>query len=397
MDAMSKALGSLPGMKVIFTQPIEMRVNEMVAGIRSDVGVKLFGNDLEGLKTTARQIEAVLKAIPGAEDVMTEQTTGQPTIRVEVNQAAIARHGITTRDVLAIVAALGTPEVGEIAEGERRFPLTLRLDDPWRTDAKAIGRILVTAANGDRIRLSKLAFITESEGPTAVNREWGRRRIVVQANVHGRDIGGFVKEAAAAIEREVPLPEGWYVRFGGQYEHYEQARNRLLVVVPVALLLILGLLYITYGRVLDALRVFIGVPFAATGGIAALWWRDLPFSVSAGVGFVALSGVAVLGDMVLVSTIRRLIDDGRALREAILEAAESRLRPVLMTSLVAALGFVPMALNTGVGAEVQRPLATVVIGGVLSSTALTLLVLPVLYSLVGGVRKKLNAPQLEAS
>jgi cobalt-zinc-cadmium resistance protein CzcA len=225
------------------------------------------------------------------------------------------------------------------------------------------------------------------EGPTAVNREWGKRRIIVQANVRDRDIGGYVEDARAAIASKVTLPPGYFVRFGGQFEHYERARLRLLVVVPVALALIFALLYFTYGRVLDALRVFSGVPFAAVGGVLALWVRDIPFSVSAGVGFVALSGVSVLGDMVLVSTIRQLTARGHALREAVELAAEQRLRPVLMTALVAALGFVPMALNTGIGAEVQRPLATVVIGGVISSTLLTLLVLPSLYLLVAPRRR----------
>ncbi|MBT9558470.1 MAG: efflux RND transporter permease subunit [Myxococcales bacterium] len=395
VGAMEETLSSFPGMKFAFSQPIEMRINEMVAGIRSDVGVKIFGDDLDGLKAVARQVEAVLKRIPGAEGVTTEQSTGQPTLRIEVDTQAIGRHGITTRNVLAVVAALGTPEVGELVDGERRFPIALRIDERWRTDAKAIGAIPVMSASGDRIRLDRLARIVDLEGPTTVQREWGRRRVVVQTNVRGRDVGSFVDEAAAAIARDVPLPEGWYVRFGGQFEHYEQARNRLLIVVPVALLLIVTLLYVTYGRARDALRVFTGVPFAAVGGVVALWWRDLPFSVSAGVGFVALAGVAVLGDMVLVSAIRRLVDEGRPLLEAIRSAAEERLRPVLMTSLVAALGFVPMALSVGVGAEVQRPLATVVIGGVLSSTALTLLVLPVLYSLT--VPKSVRRPPLEVT
>ncbi|WP_437321612.1 efflux RND transporter permease subunit [Sorangium sp. So ce385] len=387
VQAMESELAGMPGMGVIYTQPIEMRVNEMVAGIRADLGVKLFGDDFDTLKQKAREIEAVLKQIPGAADVVTEQVTGQPVLEIEVDRAAIARHGIAAADVLDVVEALGAREVGQLQEGERRFPVTLRIDDRYRQDPASIGRILVTAAGGERIPLARLAKIRTAEGPTAINREWAKRRIVVQANVRGRDVGTYVEEARARLDREVELPPGYYVRFGGQFEHLERAQARLLVVVPVALGLILLLLYFTYGRLLDAIRVFTGVPFAAIGGVVALWLGGLPFSISAGVGFVALSGVAVLGDMVLVSTIRQLTAAGMPVRAAIELAAERRLRPVLMTALVASLGFVPMALNTGVGAEVQRPLATVVIGGVISSTLLTLLVLPVLYSVVGTARE----------
>ncbi|WP_437595963.1 efflux RND transporter permease subunit [Sorangium sp. So ce590] len=384
VQAMESELAGMPGMRVIYTQPIEMRVNEMVAGIRADLGVKLFGDDFDTLKQKAREIEAALKKIPGAADVVTEQITGQPVLEIEVDRAAIGRHGIAAADVLEVVEALGAREVGQLQEGERRFPVVLRIDDRYREDPASIGRILVTSAGGERIPLARLAKIRTAEGPTAIHREWAKRRIVVQANVRGRDVGTYVEEARARLDREVELPPGYYVRFGGQFEHLERAQARLLVVVPVALGLILLLLYFTYGRLLDAVRVFTGVPFAAIGGVVALWLRGLPFSISAGVGFVALSGVAVLGDMVLVSTIRQLTAAGMPVRAAIELAAERRLRPVLMTALVASLGFVPMALNTGVGAEVQRPLATVVIGGVISSTLLTLLVLPVLYSVAGG-------------
>jgi cobalt-zinc-cadmium resistance protein CzcA len=381
VQAMQEELSSLPGMRMAFMQPIEMRVNEMVAGVRGDVGVKLFGHDFDTLKTKAREIETILKRIPGAADVSVEQLTGQPVLQIEVDRTAIARHGIAAREVLETVESLGTREVGVLQEGERRFPITLRLDERYRLDAATVGSIPVTAANGDRIPLARLTKIALIEGPTAINREWAKRRIVVQANVRDRDVGSYVREAMAAIEREVPLAPGYYLRYGGQFEHLERAQTRLMIVVPIALALIFALLYFTYGRVLDALRVFTGVPFAAVGGIVALWLRDIPFSISAGVGFVALSGVSVLGDMVLVSTIRQYLESGVPLREAVEGAAERRLRPVLMTALVASLGFVPMALNTGVGAEVQRPLATVVIGGVISSTLLTLVVLPVLYML----------------
>lgn len=383
VEKMESALSSLPGMRMVFTQPIEMRVNEMIAGIRSDVGVKLFGDDLDLLKEKARAIETVLKKIPGAADVVTEQMTGQPVLQIEVDRDAIARHGITTQEVLTVVEALGTKGVGYIQEGERRFPITVRLDDRYRSSTAAIAGVLVSSAIGDRIPLARLTRIRTVENASTINREWAKRRIVIQANVRDRDVGGFVAEARRAINQEVELPAGYYVRFGGQFEHLERAQARLMIVVPVALALILILLYFTYGRILDAVRVFTGVPFAAVGGVIALWLRDIPFSISAGVGFVALSGVSVLGDMVLVSTIRQLLASGMPMDEAVEQAALQRLRPVLMTALVASLGFVPMAFNTGIGAEVQRPLATVVIGGVMSSTLLTLVVLPVLYTLVG--------------
>ncbi len=391
---MSDQLSSLPGMRMIFTQPIEMRVNEMVAGIRADVGVKLFGDDFEILGTKAREIETLLKDIPGAADVFTEQLTGQPVLEIRADRKAIARQGIAVKEVLEVVEALGTREAGAIQDGEMRFPIALRIDDQYRTDPHAIGRILVTGANGDRIPLSGLAQIEMVEGPSSINREWGKRRIVVQTNVRERDVGSFVAEAQRAIAEKVALPSGYYVRFGGQFEHLESARTRLMVIVPISLALIFALLYFTYRNVRDALRVFTGVPFAAVGGVVALWLSDLPFSISAGVGFIALSGVSVLGDMVLVSTVRQYLTRGMPVREAIQSAAHDRLRPVLMTALVASLGFLPMALNTGFGAEVQRPLATVVIGGVISSTLLTLVVLPVLYSLMAARRPLLSpAPQ----
>lgn len=386
--AMQTLVESLPGMRASFTQPIEMRVNEMVAGVRADLGVKVFGDDLDVLRAKAAEIERVVKTIPGAADVVTEQITGLPVLQIIVDSAATSRYGIAKADVLAVVAALGTYQVGELQDGERRFPITVRIDDRYRGDDAAIGRILVRAADGTRIPLARLARIQTTEGPSTVQREWGRRRVIVQANVRGRDLGSFVAAVRAAVEARVELPDGYYVRYGGQFEHLQAARARLLIVVPLALALIFGLLYVTYGRVLDAARVFTGVPFAAIGGVVALWLRDLPLSVPAAVGFIALSGVAVLGDMVLVSTFRALRATGMPVEEAVRAAAVRRLRPVLMTALVASLGFVPMALNTGIGAEVQRPLATVVIGGLVSSTLLTLFVLPVLYTLVGRRREE---------
>ncbi len=378
--AMEETLSPLPGMNTIFTQPIEMRVNEMVAGVRSDLGIKLFGDDLQRLRELALQVEDIVAEVRGAADVSVEQVTGVPVLRAELDRAVLARHGLPASTVLRAVEAIGGVEVGELFEGERRFPIALRLSEESRRDPEQVGRLLVTGPHGTRLPLDTLADVERIEGPSTIQREWGRRRLVVQANVRGRDLGSFVAEVQERIAAELTLPAGWYVRYGGQFEHYERARSRLLVVVPLALALIALLLYVTYGRLVDAARIFTGVPLAAVGGVAALWLRGMPFSVSAAIGFVALAGVSVLADMVLVSAIRRQLDAGVPLREAVERAAVERLRPVLMTGLVAALGFVPMALNTGIGAEVQRPLATVVIGGLVSSTALTLLVLPVLFT-----------------
>ncbi|MEQ9503472.1 MAG: CusA/CzcA family heavy metal efflux RND transporter [Deltaproteobacteria bacterium] len=381
---MNEALEGLPGMRTIFTQPIEMRTNEMIAGIRADVGIKLYGDDFDILRGKAAQIRRRVEATPGAADVTVEQLTGLPVLQIEVDRLAVARYGVAAEHVLEVVEALGTQKVGEVVDGQRRFDLAVRLDERYRTDPAAVGRILVTTTKGERLPLSQLAKIRVVEGPATINREWAKRRVVVQANVRERDVGSFVEELRETIRRDVQMPPGYFVRYGGQFEHLERARTRLAIVVPIALVLVFVLLYFTYGRISDTLRVFTGVPFAAVGGVAALWLRDLPFSISAAVGFVALSGVAVLGDMVLASRIRQLVDGGMALGDAVRAAAASRLRPVLMTSLVAALGFAPMALNTGVGAEVQRPLATVVIGGMLTATLGTLFVMPILYALMRG-------------
>jgi len=380
---MRAELADMPGTRMAFLQPIEMRVNEMIAGVRSDVGIKIFGDDLDVLRATAREVETVVKSVPGAADVTVEQVTGQPVLEVTVDRAAIARYGVPARDVLDVVAAVGAWTVGEVREGERRFDLALRLASEYRDDPAKLATVLVSAPGGERIPLGRLTTIRETSGPTTIQREWGKRRLVVQANVRSRDLGGFVDTLRSALEEKVALPAGYFIRFGGQFEHLERAQARLLLVVPVALALIFGLLYVTYQRVLDAVRIFADVPFAMVGGVLALLVRGLPFSISAAVGFVALSGVSVLGDMVLVSRVRQLLERGKPLAEAIHEAALSRLRPVLMTAAVAAIGFLPMALNTGVGAEVQRPLATVVIGGIVSSTLLTLLVSPVLYAVLG--------------
>jgi cobalt-zinc-cadmium resistance protein CzcA len=386
--AMQEELSTFPGMRLAVLQPIEMRVNEMIAGIRSDVGVKIFGDDLDVLKAKAREIDTLLRAIPGAADVTVEQVTGQPLLEIAVDRPALARHGVAARDVLDVVEAVGGKPAGEVREGERRVPLAVKLDPAWASDPARLASILVSTPGGERIPLGRLVTVRETSGPTTIQREGGRRRIVVQANVRGRDLGGFVEEVHRTLEAQVELPAGMYVRYGGQYEHLQRARARLAIVVPLALALVFLLLWLTYRRTLDALRVFVGVPFALVGGVAALFLRGMPFSISAAVGFVALFGVSVLGDMVLVSRVRQLKDEGLAVPDAVREAARTRLRPVLMTAAVAAIGFVPMAMSTGIGAEVQRPLATVVIGGVLSSTLLTLLVLPVLYTLTDRIASR---------
>jgi cobalt-zinc-cadmium resistance protein CzcA len=326
-----------------------------------------------------------LKSIPGAADVSTEQVTGQPVLQVRVDQDALARYGVPAKTVLDLVESLGSKRVGEVQEGQLRFPLVIRLPEKVRAGPEAIGAILVTTPSGEHIPLSRLAAVTTVEGPSTIKREWYQRRITVSANVRGRDLGSFVAEARQKVAQSVQLPPGRYhVEWGGQFEHLQRAQQRLWIVVPLALGLIFCLLYVTYRNVIDALRVFTGVPFAWIGGIFALWIRDMPFSISAAVGFVALSGVAVLDDMLLVSTIRQLRRQGIALERAVEQAAMTRLRPVLMTALVASLGFVPMAFNTGMGAEVQRPLATVVIGGIFSATVMSLLVLRVLYMVFSG-------------
>jgi cobalt-zinc-cadmium resistance protein CzcA len=379
-ELLDRALRDMPGQRLAYSQPIEMRINEMVSGVRSDLGVKLFGDDFAVLVKKAQEIEAILKAIDGAADVATEQITGQPMLQVKVIQAQIARYGVSAQDVLQVVESIGSKPLGEIVEGQIRFPLVARLPDQFRANPEAVGNVLVATAAGQRVPLSRLASIEVVEGPSTITREWGQRRITVTANVRGRDLGSYVDEARRKIAADVSLPAGRYrIEYGGQFENLERARTRLLIVVPVALILIFGLLYLTYHNLVDALRVFTGIPFAWVGGIFALWLRDMPFSISAGIGFIAMSGVAVLDDMILVSYIRQLRQQGLGLDEAVTKAAVTRLRPVLMTTLVASLGFLPMAFSDSMGAEVQRPLATVVIGGVIGAMIMSLLVLRVLY------------------
>lgn len=373
-------LHDLPGPRLAMTQPIEMRMNEMISGVRSEVAAVLYGDDFDVLVSKSKEIEGVLRSIEGAADVSTEQMTGQPVLQIRINQDEIARYGIPAKTILTLIESLGSNHVGEVYEGQLRFPLVVRLPEDARANSDAIKSILVATPSGENIPLSRLATVETVEGPNTIKREWYQRRITVSANVRGRDMGTFVAEARQKVAAQVQLPPGRYrVEWGGQFENLQRAQTRLMLVVPIALIMIFALLYMTYRNVVDSVRVFTGVPFAWIGGIVALWIRDMPFSISAAVGFIALSGVAVLDDMLLVSTIRMLRARGRSLDQAVEEAAMTRLRPILMTTLVASLGFVPMAFSTGVGAEVQRPLATVVIGGVCSAMIMSLLVLRVLY------------------
>jgi cobalt-zinc-cadmium resistance protein CzcA len=394
--AMEAAAQTVPGNNYEFTQPIQMRFNELISGVRSDVAVKVYGDDLAVLTQTAGAIEAVLTAIPGAADVKVEQTTGLPMLTVRLDREALARYGLPVADVQDLVStALGGTTVGQIFEGDRRFDLVVRLPENLRADLTYLQNLPVPLPPSEpgpststlqrslarTLPLREVAQIEIAPGPNQISRENGKRRVVVTANVRGRDLGGFVAEAQARVTAAVAVPAGYWLEYGGTFEQLLSATKRLQVVVPVALVLIFGLLFLSFGQAKDALLVFTGVPLALTGGVAALWLRGIPLSISAGVGFIALSGVAVLNGLVMLSCIRALRAAGQPLDAAIEEGCLTRLRPVLMTALVASVGFVPMALATGAGAEVQRPLATVVIGGIISSTLLTLVVLPALYRL----------------
>ena len=373
-------LNQVPGLKPAFSQPIEMRLNEMIAGVRGDVAIKVYGDDLEELRRLGGEVQAVLVGIRGASEASVEQLTGQTFLQVRVDPQAIARYGVPTRNVLNVVEAVGSRRVGDVREGQRRFPLVVRLPDKQRTDPDALAVTLIPTAAGPVLPLNQVAKITELEGPSTINREWGKRRITVQSNVRGRDVKRFVAEARAKIAAQVKLPEGYTIEWGGQFENMERANRKLMFVVPMALALIFVLLLFSLKTLREVLIVASGIPLGLVGGVLALWLRDLPFTVSSAIGFIALSGVAILNGLVLVTFIKQKLDGGTPLEQAVREGCLVRLRPVLMTALVAAVGFIPMAVNVGVGGEVQRPLATVVIGGIFTNTLLTLLVLPALYS-----------------
>ena len=403
-EAMEEVVRRIPGQNYEFSQPVELRMNELVSGVRSDVAVKVYGDEMDIMRQYADLVEDELKGIPGAQDIKVEQVAGLPMVTIEVDRLAVARYGLNVKDVQEVIEiSLAGANAGQVVQGDRRFELVVRLPENLRGNLLSLGSLPIplpraegppahaaALSDGDKpsagyVPLSSVAAIGIADGARQIRREDGKRRIVVQCNVRGRDLGGFVAEAQSRIEKRLGrLPEGYWIGWGGQFEHLLAARQRLAIVVPLALGLIGILLFATFGSIRQALLVFTGVPFALTGGVMALFVRDMPFSISAGVGFIALSGVAVLNGLVMVTFVNQLRREGIPLNAAVVQGAITRLRPVLMTGLVAALGFVPMAVATGTGAEVQRPLATVVIGGVLSSTLLTLVVLPALYAWVEG-------------
>ncbi|MRW84512.1 CusA/CzcA family heavy metal efflux RND transporter [Pseudoduganella sp. FT26W] len=388
LAAIQSTVAQLPGNAYEFSQPIQLRFNELISGVRSDVAVKLFGDDAEVLDATAARIAAMLGKVDGAQEVKVEQTSGLPVLTVDIDRAQTARYGLNVSDVQQVVAtAIGGQQAGTMFEGDRRFDIVVRLPDALRGDLAALRRLPLPLPGGAHfIPLGEVATFNVAPGPNQVSRENGKRRVVISANVRGRDIGSFVAEAERRLQ-EVRIPAGYWTSWGGQFEQLQSASQRLRIVVPAALALVMLLLFAMFGNLKDGLLVFSGIPFALTGGLGALAMRDIPLSISAAVGFIALSGVAVLNGLVLIAAIRKLREEGRSVEQAIREGALERLRPVMMTALVASLGFIPMAIATGTGAEVQRPLATVVIGGILSSTALTLLVLPLLYRRIHLPRK----------
>ena len=387
IEKMEIALETLPGNNYEFSQPIELRFNELISGVRSDLAVKIYGDDLDQLLKSATEISTVMQKVKGASDVKVEQVSGLPVLSIIPDRESLDRFGLNISDVQEVVeVAMGGKEVGQLFNGDQRFDIVVRLPEHLRTDIKTLERLPIplkqiskSKNHPNYVPLKEVANISIIYGPNQISRENAKRRIVVTANVRGRDLGSFVTQIQKSLSEEVKLPSGYWLDYGGTFEQLISAKSRLMIVVPIALLLIFGLLFMAFDSARAALLIFTGVPLALTGGIAALWLRGIPFSISAGVGFIALSGVAVLNGMVMVEFIRNLQKSGVKLDEAIIKGALTRLRPILMTALVASLGFVPMALNTGTGAEVQRPLATVVIGGIISSTILTLLVLPSLY------------------
>jgi len=389
---MQKALKNVPGNNYEFTQPMEMRFNELISGIRSDVAVKVFGDDIQVMNSTAEDISHVLAGIQGGEDVKVEQTTGLPILTVNIDRQKVARLGVNLADVQEVIAiAMNGYETGTLFQGDRRFQIVVRLAEEARVNMDTLKRLPIKVTNNAEapvyLQLGEVASIDISQGINQFSRENGKRNVVITANVRERDIGSYVAEAQQRIQQEVNIPAGYWINWGGTFEQLQKASDRLKIVVPMVLLLVFILLYAMFNNLKDGLIVFTGIPFALTGGVLMLWLRDIPLSISAGVGLIALSGIAVLNGLVMISFIRQLLAEGKSLETAIEEGSLSRLRAILITAMVASLGFIPMAIATGVGAEIQRPLATVVIGGVWSSTLLTLLVLPVLYRLAYEGRK----------
>ncbi|MFO0904537.1 MAG: CusA/CzcA family heavy metal efflux RND transporter [Pirellulales bacterium] len=397
VELMERRVAEYPGQTYWFTQPIEQRINEMVSGVRADVALKLFGPDFAPLIAKARDLESVLKSTPGCADLSVEQMLGQPILQIAIKQDQIARYGIPAQTVLDLIESLGSKPVGDVIEGPIPFPLVIRLPDAMRTSPEAVGAILVSAPNGERIPLARLAEIRIVNGPRLISREQGHRRITIQCNVRGRDVGSFVKEAQERIAATIELPAEYRIEWGGQFENMQRAQRRLTIVVPLALLMIIALLFLSFRNRFDTLATFVSVPFACCGGIAAVYWREMPLSISAAVGFITLSGISVLNGMVLVSAIRDQLAKGADLHHAVSHSALECLRTIVMTALVASVGFIPMAVSTGAGAEVQRPLASVVIGGVATSTLFCLFALPAIYVLFGRRRSSAVEPATAAA
>jgi cobalt-zinc-cadmium resistance protein CzcA len=383
IERMDDALKEIPGIDYNFSAPMAMRLDEDISGVRTELGVKVFGDDLAVLEQKAAEIHDVIETIPGAADVSIDVSAGAMQIELALKRPVLARYGLNVADVRrAVETGVGGSIATEIIDGRQRFPVVVRLAEPYRATPEAVGQLLLTAPSGAKVRLSEVAAVTVVEGPELIGHENGERMVIVQSNVRGRDLGGFAAEVQREVGRRVSMPEGYFVAYGGQFENQQRAMRRLSLIVPVVLLVIMGLLYASFGNLRQSVLVMLNVPFALVGGIAALWLRGLNLNLSASIGFIALFGVAVLNGVVLLAYINQLREAGRSLADAVREGAAVRLRPVLMTALVASFGFIPMALSTSQGAEVQRPLATVVIGGLVTSTFLTLVVLPVLYTWV---------------
>lgn len=379
--AMQETVSTLPGVNILFTQPIEMRLNEMESGVRADVGVLIYGDDFDQLTALSDEIQRVLVYIEGQADISTDQISGQPGLQVKLRPDKLVRLGMSVSEVLPYVEAIGVLRVGEVYEGQRQFPLAITLPEKYRNDLAEIRKLPIPTQDGLRITLSDVADIVEAPGSATINREWGRRLIRVQCNVEGRDVLSFVNEAKEKIAQEVDLPEGYVVSWGGQFENLTQARTRLGIVVPFTMVIVFVLLFLSLKNIKDVVLIYLGIPFALVGGVLSLWLRDIPFSVSAAIGFIALFGIAVLNGQILIEAIRSNLSGASDMASAVKQAATQRLKPVLATAVTDAIGFLPMAISTGVGSEVQKPLATVVIGGVITSTTLTLIVLPILYLL----------------
>jgi cobalt-zinc-cadmium resistance protein CzcA len=380
IQALGKALDQIPGIAYSFTQPMAMRIDETISGVKADLAIKVFGDDFHNLEALGQQALRVVSRVRGAAEAQMEITSGVPDLSIQVDRGALARFGLNVTDVEEAVASAGSGDlISELIDGQRRYTVAMRLPERYRTEPGALRTIVLRAPGGEQVRLDQVARVDVRRGPELINREEGHRRIVVMSNVRGRDLGSFVAEVRSALDREMQLPPGYFIEYGGQFENQERATRRLMLIVPIVLAAIFVLLYVTFSSIKLALLVVGNIPLALVGGIAGLWLRGMNLNLSASIGFIALFGVAMLNGVVLVSSINQMRETGLKARDAVLTGAQRRLRPVLITACVASFGFIPMALATSTGAEIQRPLATVVIGGLFSSTLLTLFQMPVLY------------------